>query len=78
VSVEQYESLRSQALAAEPLVERIDNLPVRTKCPARGSESRLERPSRQPEPSEVKGDRVRLVVVLADLVVGEEEEQADE
>ena len=32
MSVEQYESLRSQALAAEPLVERIDNLPVRTKC----------------------------------------------
>jgi len=76
--VEQYESLRSQALAAEPLVERIDNLPVRTKCPARGSESRVERPSRQPEPCEVKGDGVRLVVVVvADLVVGEEEEQAD-
>jgi len=77
MNVEQYERMRSQALTADPLAEYIEESPARTKIQAGESECRASRPSEQPEPCEFKGDRERVTVVLADLVLSTEEEQGD-
>jgi hypothetical protein len=66
MDVEQYECLRSQALSADPLAECIKDSPTQKKDPGGKSECRQKRPGKQ------EGER--LAMVLADLVVSEEEE----
>ena len=66
MNVEQYESLRRQALSADSLAECSKDSSTKTKNPDGKSECRQKRPGKQ--------DRERLAMVLADLVVSEVEE----
>lgn len=77
MNVEQYESLRSQALSADPLAECVKDSPTQTKVAGGELECRQIGPGKQAEQPGGRETDERLTMVLADLVVSAEKEEAD-